>query len=446
MILMFSIEILRPRNLLLCCALGFASGPAYAQPDSKPADTQAQLDALAAEVRNLKLELAAPEAEYQSHAGMGPAASKVYFTPRGLSFGGYGEVAYENFIRQPNKKDRSDLYRVILYTGYKFSDRIVFNAEIEFEHGHTGKKGDAEIEFAYLDFIINKHISIRAGNVLVPIGFINEMHEPPTFHGVLRPDLERTLIPTTWNENALGIYGQVGRFQYKAYLMNGLQAFSDQKCVTDAKNVTICDRGNRGFTSGSWIREGRQRGSQAVTESFAGVINLTAQPTEALLVGATAYLGRSGQGAKIDGYGVKASVFLGEVHAAFRYRRLELRALGAMGTLGGADWVSGKQNQNVASRVKGAYGEAAYDVLSLLRPSWNQSLLPFVRFEAMEMQDKLPEGVMANPASSTKTLTAGLTYRPAPNVVVKADYQRRRSAAAKDYVLDQFNLGVGYAF
>jgi hypothetical protein len=421
-----------------------ALAPAPAQGNAD--DTRARLDALAAEVRNLKLEIAAPATEIRSHAGMGPAASKVYFSPRGLAIGGYGEVTYENYVDQPNKKDKSDLLRAIVYTGYRFNDRIVFNAELEFEHSHTGKKGAVEVEFAYLDFILGRHATARVGNVLVPIGFVNEMHEPATFHGVLRPDVERNLIPTTWNENGLGVYGQAGILRYKAYLMNGLQAFSDQKCVTDANKVSVCDRGNRGFTSGSWIREGRQRGSEAVTEDFAGVVNLTVTPVDSLLVGATAYAGRSGHGTKIDGYEVKGSVRLFEVHAGFRHAGLELRALGALGLLGGSDWISGKQGQVVGSRVMGGYVEAAYDVLRLILPGSEQALLPFVRFEALDLHAKVPDGATVNPALSTTNLTAGLSYRPVASVVLKADYQRRRSGASMGSVLDQVNVGVGYAF
>ena len=93
---------------------------------------------------------------------------------------------------------RLDALRLVLYTGYKFNDRIVFNSEIEFEHGgysdeHT--EGEAKVEFAYLDFLINKAFNVRAGMMLVPMGFINELHEPPAFLGARRPQVERTHHP-----------------------------------------------------------------------------------------------------------------------------------------------------------------------------------------------------------------------------------------------------------
>ncbi len=439
-------------------AVAFTAPLAAAQEPVPPPEPSApaldpRVDALAEEVRRLKLEVAAPESEYRSHAGMGPAASKVYFSPRGLAIGGYGEINYENFIDQPGRKDRTDLLRAVLYTGYKFSDRIVFNSELEFEHGHTGKKGAVEVEFAYLDFILSPYAAIRAGNVLVPIGFLNEMHEPPFFHGVLRPDVERNLIPTTWNENAVGLYGHAGWLRYKAYLMNGLQAFSDQKCVTDTKgtpdkadDVSVCDRGNRGFTAGSWIREGRARGSEAFAETFAGVLNLTAQPWAPLLLGATVYYGYAGQGTKLDGATIEAPVLLAEGHAGLTWKGLELRALFAVGTLNDEGVVSLKQGQTVASRVMGGYGEVAYDVLGRFLPDWGQSLSPFVRGEFLELHDEVPAGLAANPALSSVTVTAGLSYRPIPNVVAKVDFQHRRSEAMTGAKLDQVNVGLGFAF
>lgn len=47
------------------------------------------------------------------------------------------------------------MYRFIPYIGYKFTDSIILNAEIEFEHGaNTERGGEVTVEFLYLDFLL----------------------------------------------------------------------------------------------------------------------------------------------------------------------------------------------------------------------------------------------------------------------------------------------------
>src|SRR5690606_5504586 len=96
--------------------------------------------------------------------------------------------------------------------------------EIEFEHASTGQGGEVSVEFAYLDYLATPHLGVRAGMVLVPMGFVNELHEPTTFLGTTRPLTESTIIPTTWRENGAGVFGDIGDFSYRAYVINGLDA------------------------------------------------------------------------------------------------------------------------------------------------------------------------------------------------------------------------------
>jgi hypothetical protein len=419
--------------------------PTSAEQSAAAGEQDAKLAALAEEVRRLKLEIGIPDVEYAQYAGMGPAASKVYFVPRGLSIGGYGEATYEH-PTGAGKQSISDLLRMILYVGYRFNDRIVFNSEIEFEHAHTLKKGEVAVEFAYLDFKFTDAVQLRAGNVLMPMGIINEVHEPAFFKGVLRPDVERTLIPSTWNENGLGLFGEVGRFRYKTYLVNGLQALSDRTCVSDATVPTrrVCNTGNEGFTSGSWIRNGRQRGSKAYTENLAGVAAVE-YAHDLAQVGASAYFGRSGQGRVQGGQVIKGEVFLTEAHVTGNFGPLQAKALGTFGTLGDADLISTAQNATIGSQVWGAYGELSYDVGPMLLPGGEQTLAPFVRWEGMNLHYEVPEGRSADPTRNMRVLTLGLSYKPIVTVVAKLDYQRRWSAVA-DSAADQVNLGMGFVF
>ncbi|HSN93368.1 MAG TPA: TonB-dependent receptor [Anaeromyxobacteraceae bacterium] len=412
---------------IVAVATPIAARAEEAQASAEPASKE-EVKALAEEVRRLKLEMGLGEVGYASYAGLGPAASKVYFAPKGLSLGGYAETFYRNELEDfggADPADDSDLYRVVVYLGYRFSPRIVFNAEVEYEH-----QNEIHVEFAYLDFRLGDAVGIRAGNVLVPVGFVNEMHEPAFFHGVFRPEVEQRLIPTTWNENGVGLYGDVAGLRYKAYLLVGLNA-ANGKVAAD-----------------TWLRGARTAGGRSPAEDLAGVLNVAADVGPVTL-GGTVYAGRAGQGKEVGGQEVDADVFLGEAHARMLWRGLEARAIYAVGTLGDAALVSqaaaiADPTRVVGSRVRGGYAELAYDVLGRLRPEGGQALSPFVRFESYDLHDEVPEGGVRNPAYDVDVWTAGLTYKPIPNVALKADWQRR--AAASGAVGETINLGLGLVF
>ncbi len=137
-------------------------------------------DVLTQEVEKLRTNMSIPEeAKYKSAYGLGPAASKVYGAGKGLSIGGYGEGNYSAKVGDKgSSNDSADLERMVLYAGYKFTDRILFNSEIEFEHATTGEgsesKGEVSVEFASLDFFIDPMANARAGLVLMPMGLVNQ--------------------------------------------------------------------------------------------------------------------------------------------------------------------------------------------------------------------------------------------------------------------------------
>jgi hypothetical protein len=419
-----------------------------------PAPPRDEVKLLAEELRRLKLEIGLRDVEYASHAGMGPAASKVYFAPKGLSLGGYGETYYRNQLGETGSDacatnaaacDVSDVLRAVLYTGYRFSDRIVFNSEVEFEH-----QRQVFVEFAYLDFMLHERVNVRAGNVLVPIGLTNELHEPVFFNGVERPEVERNLIPSTWNENGIGVYGElVPGLTYKAFLVGGLNAA-------------------RKPTPGNWIRGLRTRGGttastadeRALAETFGGALALAWQRGPVQL-GASAYHGRAGQGQVVqplpqtatqtrpqDLREIDAEVTLVEAHVRVGWRGAELKALAAQGTLSDAALINAKHelkgSKGIASRVRGAYVEAGYDVMPLL--GMDAQLSPFVRYEALRLHDEVPEGFSRDPALDVDLVTTGLTYKPIPTVALKADYTWRGTAASSGSAARALNLGVSFVF
>ena len=140
-----------------------------------------------------------------------------------------------------------DFHRFVLLVTHSFSDRIRFVSEIEIEHALVEggeENGELELEQAYVDFLLHRGFNVRAGMMLMPVGIINERHEPPVFYGVERPFVDTVIIPTTWFEVGAGVHGEVGRgWRYRAYVMAPLNAAE--------------------FSAEEGIREGRQKGSEA---------------------------------------------------------------------------------------------------------------------------------------------------------------------------------------
>jgi len=395
-------------------------------------------DTIARELDKSKLGQILPEkAELKSQWGMGPAASSVYNVKQGLSLGGYGEGTFRSFVEDASgKKDTADLLRLVSYVGYKFSDSIIFNSEIEFEHattsgigGESGKdQGEVSVEFGYLDFLGSKELNARIGLLLVPMGFVNEMHEPPFYHGVRRPDVEQVIIPSTWRENGFGVFGEAeaaGTLSYRAYLVNGLRAsrFSD-----------------------TGIRSSRQNGNRSLFEDVALTGRLDYSPDSApgLLVGGAGWVGNSGQDEEFVGEKPDARTLIGELHAQYRNQQLELRALGAWGSIDDAETLSAGLQKTIGDRFNGWYCEAAYDIL----PHFSESghyFAPFVRYESYDTHDSVPSGFERNESLGKEVYTIGLTYKPIPDVVLKVDY-RNYETDGESETADEVALGFGFVF
>jgi len=379
-------------------------------------ELERRLDLVTEELQKLKNESAVSgEVEYSSSFGQGPAASKVYHLPKGLSIGGYGEAKYTAFVDDKGDRlNKADFVRLVLYTGYKFTDSILLNSELEFEHakvegGEDG--GEVAVEFANLDFLLDEKFNLRAGLMLLPVGITNELHEPTLFHGNDRPLVERQVIPATWRELGVGAFGKLAEgLDYKLYLVNGLDA--------------------DGFGA-TGIRSGRQEGSEATAEDLAVVARLDYQPQLGLDLGASAYLGNSGQSGEFSGQQADIFTQLYEVHGQYKHHGLELKGLATLLKIDETGLLGGVPEQALAG-----YGEIAYDILPLLAAGTGQYLAPFVRLEKIDYQGSNED---------VELLVAGLSYKPIPNVVLKADYRNFNHLAKAD-AADEINLGLGFIF
>ncbi len=353
----------------------------------KVVELDRKTDVLAGAVEKIRTQLFIPdEVEYKSQYGLGPAASKIYKVNKGLSIGGYGEANYQTIVDDKSgKSDSADFGRLVIYLGYKFTDNILFNSEIEFEHGTTGSgaedKGSVSVESAALDFFFDPMVNARAGMVLIPMGFINPIHEPTFFFGNNRPEVERRIIPSTWREVGVGLFGELAPgLTYTIYGINGMNAAD--------------------FTS-SGIRSGRQSASKAKAEdlAFVGRFDYALPQVPGVTIGASAYLGNSGQNQIFTGQnqifnGQQVDVFtqLYEGHVQVKYRGLEFRALGSWGRIGDAAVLSAAKGETIGSENYGWYTEVGYDVMPHLFADSTQYLAPFFRYERFDTIASAPNG------------------------------------------------------
>ncbi len=389
------------------------------QPTAETAELRRQIEVLSQEVEALKnRQTEKPAAADTETFGLGAAASKVYRSEGGLSFGGYGEFIYQNIDQRVNT---ADALRVILYSGYKFNDRVLFNSEIEYEHANTERNGEIEVEFAYLDYMLDPSANVRAGMILMPVGITNEQHEPTAFLGARRTQVESRIIPTTWSELGVGVFGEKGPISYRAY-------------VTTALNSAA-------FTA-TGVRSGRQMASQAKADDLAFVGRLDWQPFEGTMIGGSVYTGNSGQELSYGG-----RVTIAEAHADAKFRGAMLRGLAARGTIDDAAQINATNKLTGAASVgdefDGWYVEGGYDVMTLF-PRREMSLVPFVRYEDFNTQASVPTGFLRNPANDQNILTIGVNFKPIPQTVIKVDWQNVDNGANTG--LDQWNIALGYIF
>lgn len=392
-------------------------------------ELERRIEILAEELEGTRREaLIAPE-EYDTRLGVGPAGSKIYGIDEGLSIGGYGEAFYR--VSDETADDTADFLRNVLYVGYRFSDRILFNSEIEIEHAD-----EIYVEFAYLDFLFDEAFNVRAGLMLTPLGFVNEVHEPMFYFGNLRPPVETQIIPSTTRENGVGIYGRLaGQLDYRLYVQNSF----------DGQDI-----------SASNLRGLRQKGSKAKSEDLAVTGRLDWNPLPGLTLGGSFWSGDMGQENLFNGEKVDFPMNLYDVRAQYRYGGAWLRALYTHASFEDTLAVSLETGEAIPEEMSGWYVEAGYDIFTLFQNSPNrQSLYPWVRYSELDTQDALSSAVQAsglskNPKNDRKVLEVGLHYMPHPNVVVKAELRDWESDADSDLEgtnnQEEFVIGIGYNF
>lgn len=338
----------------------------------------------------------------KSHSGLGHAASKVYYSKSPLSVGGYGEMYYSN----TNKADgtnssETQVKRLITYLGYKFSDNIILNTEIEYEGGGVTASGSGDeviVEFMYLDFLVNKNFNLRVGNMLMPMGLINEQHEPTLFTTVQRPKTAYYLIPSTWHESGAMAYGEITQgVEYKVALTTALQP-----------NDAGGDK---------WLRKGRGGSFEVQDPKLAAIVRVDYTGINGLMAGASLYN--------------DADIVIWDTHIDFKKDAARVYGTYTQTSRSGTTGVQVKE-------ANGGYLNASYDILSLT--SYDTKLPLFVQYEELTPQAKRADGTSGE---TTKNTSFGLNFFPHPQVVLKADYVLSKTASNTDKIT---SLSMGFIF
>lgn len=332
--------------------------------------------------------------------------------------GGYGELHYNE--PDGTRKGQLDFHRFIIYLDHSFNNWITFKSETELEHTNA-TSGELALEQAYLDFHLSERFGIRAGILLPPIGIINLYHEPPTFNGVERPNVDKSIIPTTWREAGVGVYGRLAEeWTYQLYLMAGLDA--------------------SGFSAKDGIRGGRQEGVQSKVTNPSVTGRIDYFPIAGMKLGSSFFWGNSDEAA--EGIG-NVPVSLLSLDGQYNASGFSIRVVGAFISIGDAEKLNGRYRGNVADQMYGWYAEGAYNILPMLQKGDEQELSPFLRIEKYNTQASVT-GFSSNPLYNRTDITLGFTYKPTPNVALKTDYQFLNNDAKVN--TKQFNLGMGYNF
>lgn len=352
-----------------------------------------------------KIEATVVAMEDVMEASMGGGSSSS------TSLGGYGELHFNG-----GETDQIDFHRFVIFMGHEFNDKIRFFSELEVEHSLSGngKPGEVELEQAFVEFDMTDNTTATVGLQLVPVGIINETHEPPTFYGVERNNVEKNIIPATWWEAGVKFSGNIGEnLRYDAMVHSGLETpISDSSKAFD-------------------IRSGRQKVAKATWKNAAYTGRLTWMPVAGVKLGASMQY----QSDLTQTSGEPTSATLFSAHADIKHQispenEIGFRALYAQWNLDSNEAeLLGKDIQ------RGWYLEPSFKH----NINNGQAVGIFARYSVW---DNAAGNALL---SENKQTSFGVNYWPHQNVVLKADYQIDNYAniSKED---NRINLGMGLQF
>lgn len=375
-----------------------------------------------AEIDALKLKIAAQESqltttnERQTDTAASLAATNDYIANLAseserheTTLAGYGEIHYNSVQAEnpANDFDEIDFHRFVLFVGRRLSERASFYSELELEHSLAGDgaPGEIELEQAFVDFRIGDRLSARGGLFLLPVGILNQTHEPTTFFGVERNDVESIIIPSTWWEAGGGLSGGLG------------EAWSWDVGVHSGLAIPVTG------TDAFRVRSGRQKVAEALGSDLAytGRIRYSGMPG----VEWSASFQHQSDPSQIPGDGLDSGQLF-TTDLTFLRNNIGLRAL-----FGSWQFDGPAVEAADADRQSGWYVEPSYR----LNDRWGV----YARFEELDA---------ARDIDQFDQWEIGANYWPNPRVVIKLDYRQREhelsGLSGRDF--DALDLGLGYQF
>ena len=338
----------------------------------------------------------------------------------GLNIGGYAEITYND---PDSGVSEIDVQRLVMLFAYKFDDRVSFITEIEFEHVK-----EVYVEQAFLNYGVYDNFNLRGGLMLVPMGIVNEYHEPTTYNGVERPSLNNKLVPTTWREMGLGVYGRINSasIRYQAYVMNGFISYNGEYKL----------KGTNG------LRSGRQKGAESVGSNANFASRIDYYGLLGLKLGLSFYNGKTQTTDKnIIGSQVGLSMF--GFDARYVKNRFSARSEYISASLSDTDKYNLASGKDLGSKMSGYYIEGAFN---LLPSSAKQKLDAFVRYEDFDTHAEVAGNLTKNDSFHRKETTFGFSYHLADGAVFKMDWQSKGTAVLDSESKGQFNMGIGVFF
>ncbi len=398
--------------------------------------------------------------------------------------GGYGEMVAsfkdygQNRWATPHGSSRLNhntiaIPRMVVAGDYKLNQKWILGVEVEFEAGGTGieyemesgggaengeyeqemeKGGEVALEQFHITRLIVPELNVRAGHMIVPVGLTNTHHEPINFFTTTRPEGETTLMPSTWHQTGLELFGTVGR---------GMATFDYQAMVVAGANAD-------GFNKYNWIKGGKQ--GLFEQDNFtcpAWVFRLDYRGVKGLRVGGSFYFCND-VGANSDklvtykAYG-RSPLRIFSLDAQYQNKFVIARANWLRGSLNNANGISkeigslGKGNpySGKASVAKEAltYSAEVGVRLKSFFPSVEKfpDVIPFAHYAYYNPQEKGEGTASMDDRCQVSMWRMGLNWRPLPNLVVKADYTTRQIGTKKLFGTssmynseNEFAIGVAY--
>ncbi|MDR1116376.1 MAG: hypothetical protein LBL33_09605 [Tannerella sp.] len=387
-----------------------------------------------------------------------------------LTLGGYGEAVMSRMFYSSNYKRYSnaalykdadshgqfDLPHVVFFAGYDFGNGWTMGSEIEFEHGGTEsaieieeeetgeyeseieRGGEVALEQFWIQKSFRDELKIRMGHIIVPVGLTNQYHMPTEFFTVYRPEGEAAILPCTWHETGISLWGRTKHWRYEAMFIAGLDA----------------DR----FGGKDWIKDGAGSPYEfKMATSYAGAFRVDNYSVKGLRVGVSGYAGNSASNSlKPDSYrNVDGTVTIGSLDLLYDNYNTIVRGNFVYGRLSDSEKITkiNMESRKDSPSPKTPIGsdamclgvEAGYDIFSQIAnlKTKENKLYIFGRYDYYDSMYKTQGNITDNECWERRRIAGGLNYMPMKGLVVKAEFSHR---ILKSQYNNENTLSLGVAY